>query len=350
MANVDYYEVLGISRDADDKAIKQAYRKLARKYHPDVNPNNKQAEEKFKQVSEAYEVLSDPEKRKLYDRWGSNWENASKVGENFSNVRDGFRFDFNAPGGFESVFETFFGGGVGEQLRVVPHDIEQSIELTLDEIDRGTTRSFTFMVDDPCKTCEGRGHVKSSSRKACQNCGGSGQVRGFLGISQACPVCGGQGSSEYVTCPTCSGRGTLPTTRRVEVKIPAGIKNGARLRVAGQGAGGSNGRRGDLYVVIKERAHPIFKRKGDNLETEIEIDYLTATLGGSVKVKTLRGSVDMKVPPGTQSGQSFRLTGQGLSKMGGGRGNLVVKAKITVPKTLSSEEKSLLEKIKMVRG
>jgi chaperone protein DnaJ len=349
----DYYAVLGVDRKADEKAIKSAYRKLARKHHPDVNPNDKKAEEKFKQISEAYDVLSDPTKRKLYDRFGENWEAASKMGENFGaggGAPGGFRVDFGgagAPGGFDSVFETIFGGGGfgGGMRQAVPHDVEQAIALTLQEIDTGTTRVFTYRVDDACATCHGSGTIRSASSGPCPQCHGSGQVRGMLGIPQVCPMCGGAGTLSVETCPTCKGAGTLPTTKRVDVKIPPGIKDGARLRVAGQGATGANGKRGDLYVLIHERPDPNFKRQGDDLQTTVKVDYTLAAVGGSVSVNTLHGSVDMKVPAGSQSGQVFRLGGKGISKMGGGKGNLLAELQITVPKHVSAEEKRLLQEI-----
>ncbi|MBA3725169.1 MAG: J domain-containing protein [Armatimonadetes bacterium] len=353
----DYYAILGIDRKADDKAIKSAYRKLARKHHPDVNRNDKQAEDKFKEISEAHDVLGDEKKRKLYDQYGSNWEAASKMGENFggSGAPGGFRVDFGdggVPPGFESVFETIFGGGGGFRgvHQAVAHDLEQAVVLTLKEIDSGTTRSFTYRVEDACNTCHGTGTIRAAKSQPCPQCRGSGQVRGMLGISQTCPVCGGLGTLNVETCPTCKGQATLPTTKRVEVKIPAGISDGARLRVAGQGASGANGKRGDLYVLIQQKSDPNFTRKGDDLEANVPVDYTLAATGGSVKVDTLRGTVDMKVPAGSQTGQVFRLAGKGVARLSGGRGNLLAKLRITVPKQLPPEEKKLLEEIKKLRS
>ena len=353
---MDYYAILGIDKKADEKAIKAAYRKLARKFHPDVNPNNKEAEEKFKQVSEAYEVLSDEKKRKLYDQYGSNWEAASKMGDQgpFSyQSPGGFRVDFgdgNVPPGFETIFETFFGGGMGRNIHhAVAHDVEQSVSLTLEEIDEGAKRTFTYRVDDACNTCGGMGVVQSKSDQQCPKCNGAGQIRGMLGIASTCPVCGGIGTISNNACPTCKGQATVPNTKRVDVTIPAGIREGARLRVAGQGATGAGGRRGDLYVIVRVQKHRKFDRNGDDLETEAEVDYVLAALGGTMKVETLRGNVDMKVPPGSQSGQVFRLAGQGISKLNGGRGNLLVRLKLVVPKQISTEEKRLLEEIRRQR-
>ncbi|MDQ2986521.1 MAG: J domain-containing protein [Armatimonadota bacterium] len=353
---MDYYAILGVDKKADEKAIKSAYRKLARKYHPDVNPNNKEAEDKFKQVSEAYEVLSDEKRRKLYDQYGSSWEAAEKMGDQgpFSyQSPGGFRVDFgdgNMPPGFETIFETVFGGGGrGVAHHAVAHDVEQTVTLSLEEIDTGSQRTFTYRVDDACSTCGGMGVVQSKSDSTCPKCRGSGQAKGVFGISQTCPVCGGIGKVASGACPTCKGQATMPNTKRVDVKIPAGIRDGSRLRVAGQGASGAGGRKGDLYVLIHEAKHPSFKRIGDDLETEADVDYTLAALGGTTKVETLRGSVEMKVPAGSQSGQVFRLSGQGISKMNGGHGNLLVKLKITVPKVATQDEKRLLEDIRKLR-
>jgi chaperone protein DnaJ len=351
---MDYYAILGVGKKAEEKEIKSAYRKLARKYHPDVNPGNKEAEAKFKQVSEAYEVLSDERKRKLYDQYGSNWEAASKMGDPSGyQSPGGFRVDFgdgNVPPGFETIFETFFGGGMGRNVHhAVAHDVEQSVSLTLEEIDSGTNRTFTYRVDDACSTCHGMGVVKSKSDETCPKCRGAGQIRGMLGISQTCPVCGGIGSISTDACPTCKGQATMPNTKRVDVTIPAGIRDGSRLRVAGQGATGAGGRRGDLYVLVRATKHEHFTRAGDDLEAEADVDYVLAALGGSIKVKTLRGDVDMKVPAGSQSGQVFRLASQGIAKMSGGRGNLLVRLRVSVPKSPSTEEKRLLEEIRRLR-
>lgn len=358
MAPKDYYSVLGVTRGASAKEIKSAYRKLARKFHPDVNPGNKEAAERFKEISQAYEVLSDEKKRKLYDRFGENWEAAEKMGDNFATSDGGFRVDFG-PGapGFESIFENIFGGvrdmgGVGYEAptQAVPRDVEQVLELSLEEIDTGTTRTFTYRVEDACSTCSGTGMVRTSSTHPCATCGGRGHVKGIFGIAQTCPMCRGSGSTNYEVCPTCKGHATKPNTRRVEVKVPAGIADGARLRIAGGGAAGAGNRRGDLFVLIKEKPHSRFKRIKDDLETEVAVDYTTAALGGKVKVKTLSGSVEMTVPPGSQSGQKFRLAGQGMHRMHGGRGHLFLKLRITVPKTLTPRERELLEEIAKMRS
>ena len=297
----DYYALLDIPRGSDEKEIRSAYRRLARKWHPDVNPNDKGAEEKFKAISEAHEVLSDPEKRKLYDTYGSNWENAQNFTGGVPGAgAGGFRFE-HAGGGIGSIFEQFFGGagggvpGYGEPEIAQPRDVEQTIELSLEEIDKGTTRTLTFQTMDAQRTRE--------------------------------------------------GIATVPKTKSVSVKIPAGIQHGKKLRVPGKGAAGANGRAGDLFVVVNWASHGNMKPVADHLEVEVGIPYTTAALGGEIQVPTLRGSVTMRVPEGAQSGQVFRLAGQGLTKMSGGRGDLMAKLKILVPKQVGPEERQLLTRL-----
>lgn len=303
----DYYAVLGVPRGADDKDIKSAYRKLARKYHPDVNRTDPQAESKFKQVSEAYDVLGDPEKRKLYDRFGHNWEAAQKLGGNFQDFGGGgpfggqaadFRFGQGGGGPFETIFEQFFSGRGGfgqEDVSFEPIDVEKTVEIPLEEIDTGTKRTLTYQTADAVRT------------------------------------------SQRVT--------SVPTTKKVEVTIPRGISDGKKLRVPGKGQVGANGRAGDLYVVVKWAPHERFTPKNDTMEVEVAVPFTTAALGGEVRVPTLRSTVSMRIPPGTQGGQSFRLSGQGIAKHGGGTGDLYARIKITVPKHLTPEQKRLVEQL-----
>jgi DnaJ-class molecular chaperone len=300
----NYYDLLGVSKNAEEKDIKTAYRRLARKYHPDVNPNDKTAEAKFKEISEAYEVIGDAEKRALYDQYGSNWEQANQFstqpgGHDMGNF--GFHIGGNG-GGFETIFEQFFGGSRGRggfEFQDVeasqPRDVDKIVELTLEEVDAGTKRTLTYQTMD------------------------------------------GQRTPNGIT--------TVPTTKKVEVKIPAGIADGKKLRVPGKGAAGGNWRAGDLYVVIKVVEHPQFQLNGDVLEVEVPVPYTTAALGGEIKVPTLRSTVTMKIPEGTQSGQKFRLGGQGVSRLSGGRTDLMAKVKITVPKRPSPQEKQLLKEL-----
>lgn len=304
----DYYAILGVSRGADEKEIKTAYRRLARKYHPDVNPNDKAAEAKFKEVSEAHSVLSDPEKRKLYDQFGEHWEQAGNFAGGGVPGNGDVEFRFGGPtggaGGFESIFEQFFSGGFGnrgqgmdfEYLNATePRDVEKTIEIPLDEIDSGTKRTLTYQTMDAQRTREG--------------------------IS------------------------TVPTTKKVEITIPAGIADGKKLRVPGKGGAGANGRAGDLYVTIKWAANPLFKADGDKLETEVPVPFTVAALGGEITVPTLRSKVKMKIPEGTQSGQVFRLAGQGISRLNGGKGDLMARIKITVPKKPTEAQKKLLKQL-----
>jgi DnaJ-class molecular chaperone len=300
----DYYQILGVPRGADEKEIKSAYRKLARKYHPDVNPNDKTSEAKFKEISEAYDVLSDPDKRKLYDQYGSNWESAQNFGGPGGGQVDMGDFADLRFGGFESIFEQFFGGRGGRGDAGVtfqdvettqPRDVEKVVEISLEEVDSGTKRTLTYQTMDAQRTPNG------------------------------------------IT--------TIPTTKKVEVKIPAGIADGKKLRVPGKGAAGANGRAGDLFVTIKWADHPGFRPHGENLEVEVPVPYTTAALGGEVKVPTLRGTVSMRVPEGTQSGQVFRLGAQGIAKMNGARTDLMARIKITVPKKPTDKERELLKQL-----
>ena len=311
----DYYKTLGVSRGAEEKEVKSAYRKLARKYHPDVNPNDKAAEAKFKEISEAYDMLGDPEKRKLYDQYGANWEQAGGMdGTGGVNPDDfgGFRVggtgaNFGGFGDIGSIFEQMFsgnrGGGAGVDFRDFDAhqsaDVEKPIEVSLEEVDKGGKRTLTYQTMDAQRT---KGDVS-----------------------------------------------TVPTTKKVEITIPAGISDGKKLRVPGKGQVGSNGKAGDLYVAVKWAKHPKFHLEGDNLEVEVPVSYETAALGGEINVPTLRSNLSMKIPPGTQSGQSFRLGGQGIAKMGGGRGDLMAQVKITVPKPLSDAERALLEGVRTLR-
>ncbi len=350
----DYYHILGVPKNADQKQIKSAYRKLARKYHPDVNPNDKSAEAKFKEVSEAHEVLSDPEKRKLYDQYGAQWEAAQhmKANPQAHGGSGGFHFGEEDLGGNASFFEQFFGNfshGAQQVARprgVQAADVERIIDLTLEEIDTGTKRKLVYQVQDACKSCDGTGYVRLRNPQTCPVCHGTGTTKGFFGMQQTCEACGGSGQSTLEQCPTCKGSATTPTTRKVEVTIPAGIADGKKLRVPGRGIMGANGKSGDLYVVIRQLPHPKFKRKGDDLEVEVSVPYTTAALGGEITAPTLRTPGKMTIPPGTQNGQVFRLRDQGLTKMGGGKGNLLVKIQIAMPKTLSDHERELLLKLK----
>lgn len=312
----DYYKILGISKKADEKEIKSAYRKLARKHHPDVNPNNPAAEAKFKEISEAYAVLSDSEKRRQYDRFGT----ADFQPGDFNFGGEGFKVDFGGgPGGgvgFGDLFENLFSGGFGMPREPVrpPQDIEQTVRVTLEEIDSGSNRTLQFSVEDSCAKCRGRGLVDMQNGRS-------------------------------VACPKCAGSGSSTATRKVKVKIPAGMQAGKKLRVPGQGIKGGNGKSGDLYVVIEETPHSQFRRQGDNLEVDVDVPYYRAALGGKLRVPTLRTSGTITIPEGTQTGQRFRLRERGLARMSGGRGDLFAKVRLVVPKPMTDAERKHLEAI-----
>lgn len=349
----DYYQILGVSRDADEKEIKAAYRKLARKYHPDVNPGDKAAEEKFKQINEAYQVLSDPEKRAAYDRYGEQWQAYQRMREQYGdNFQPG---GFEAPFGFEDFNEFIqnllrsgdFEGGL--RVQRAPRDIEQTLEISLQDAIRGAKRTIQISEEEPCRTCGSTG-VAPNRRQSCRACGGTGRRRfGLFGLEMHCDECDGTGVVG-APCPTCRGKGVVPRVRTLTVNIPAGVAEGQRLRLAGEGAAGANGQRGDLYLRLKIAPDPRFERKGDDLYTEVDIDYLTAILGGEVEVATPHGTVTMRVPASTQSGTRFRLTGKGLPLGKGRTGDLYARARITVPKQLSARERELLEELRRLRA
>lgn len=313
----DYYAVLGLQKGADEKEIKSAYRKLARKYHPDLNPNDAKAEAKFKEVTEAYEVLSDPDSRQKYDTYGENWDNPGFGGYSPGGQNVDFQFNEGTGSIFDAFFGNFGGGGFnfGAQ-RVASEDVEHSVEVSLREVDTGTRRALVYRTSDACSQCKGTGHVTTRQ-------------------------------GQKANCPQCGGSGMVSNERRVEITIPVGIHDGKKLRVQGRGVTGSNGKAGDLYVLVKVAPDPVFRRRGDDLETDVEVDYLNAALGGQVKVPTMTGSGMVTVPAGTQSGQKLRLRGKGLTKMGGAsRGDLLATVKITVPRNPSPAEKELLEKVR----
>lgn len=286
----DFYQILGVPKNAQEKEIKQSYRRLARKYHPDVNPGDKSAEEKFKEVQQAYDVLSDPEKRKKYDMFGEQWERVAQggpgAGFTWGEAPGGFDFQYTgAPGDLDHLFDLLFGeGGVPGGTRARPgRDVQYEVEVSLEEAFSGGTKRFTL------------------------------------------------------------------DGKRMEVKIPAGVDEGSKIRLAGQGQAGRNGKAGDLYLIVRMRPHPVFERRGSDLYCDVGVPYTTAALGGEAEVRTLSGKLTMKVPPGAQSGQAFRLSGQGMPNLGGGRGDLYARMRVTVPKTLSPKEKQLLEELSRLR-
>ncbi len=362
----DYYEVLGVSRNATEKEIKQAYRRLVRQYHPDLNPNKKEAEERFKEIQEAYEVLSDPEKRRLYDRFGHQWHaawQAKQQGIDVENLgwipptQEGTEWSF---GNWQDLFSTFgdllsdfFGTRTTTQTRPPRaqrgQDVEAELEIDLEDAAFGATKRITVTVDEPCTTCRGQG----GTTRTCPACGGSGVVhysRGLFSVGSPCTRCRGEGTVIDSRCPYCEGRGTVRTTRSVEVRVPVGVEEGTKLRLQGQGAAGRNGGpNGDLYLTVRLRKHPFFERKGSDLYCEVPVTFAEAALGAEIEVPTLDGRVKVRVPPGTQSGQLLRLTGLGMPKPTGGRGDLYVRVKVVVPRNLTQRERELIEELHRLR-
>lgn len=364
MVKRDYYEILGISRDADEKQIKKAYRKLARKYHPDLNPNNKEAEQRFKEINEAYEALSDPEKKKQYDTYGhAAFEPGFQGAEGFRSWTGGagetrgpggFDFTFNRERGFSSVFEDLFGDvfGARKGYQPVPEpgkDLYYNMEIDLKEAYSGTSPHITVRKESPCEHCYGSGEEPGTVKTTCPVCKGQGTIqsgRGFMRLSSTCSNCGGRGSLAS-PCRVCGGRGITLRSEEILVKIPPGVDHGTKVRVAGKGGAGiRGGRAGDLYILIAVRSHPFFERKGDDLHCEVPVTVSEAVLGARIEVPTMDAVASMTIPPGTQGGQIFRLKGKGVPHLkGGGNGDQYVKVMIALPKDVSEEEKGLFRRL-----
>ena len=339
----DYYEVLGITREASDQEIKSAYRKLAVKYHPDKNPGSKEAEEKFKEAAEAYSVLSDPEKRSRYDRFGH------------SGMQGGFGgFDPATFSDFGDILGDFFGFGDlfgGSRRRGGPErgaDLRYDLKIAFRDAAFGLKTKIKIPRQETCSACGGRGTAKGKSPATCPTCQGQGQVRyqqGFFSISRTCSQCNGEGRIIRDPCETCHGRGQVRKERVLELKIPAGVDNGSRLRIQGEGeAGGRGGPSGDLYVVIFLEEHPFFQRQGNNIYCQIPIGVTQAVLGAEISVPTLEGEEKLKIPEGTQSGTVFRLRNKGIVSLNErGRGDQFVTVNVAVPTKLSKEQRQLFE-------
>jgi len=326
MAGKDYYQILGVSRNASEKEIKQAYRRLARKHHPDLNPNDKSAEAKFKEINAAYEVLSNPEKRKKYDQFGDQWEYAEQFAKAGGQERvrwdfgkGGTTFEYGDLSGFGGIFSSLFGdAGIGSRMKRGPQrgqDIESPIEVSLEEAYHGSTRVIQLQTAEPCTACGGTGRVGNR------------------------------------VCTICNGAGGKVIPKRLEVKIPAGVRDGSRIRIAGEGSPGhARGNQGDLYLVVKVLPHKLFERKGDDLYTEVPVPLATAVLGGEVGLPTLNGNLSLKIPPETQNGKVFRLAGKGMPKLGNSEyGNMFAKIKVVLPINLTEEERKLFEKLRYLR-
>src|SRR5437667_8318733 len=340
----DYYEVLGVGRSTSDEEIKRAYRKLAVKFHPDKNPDDPHAEEKFKELGEAYDVLMDADKRAAYDRFGhSAFEQGSGFRGSFHDPFDIFREVFGGGGGIGGgIFETFFGGvtGPGED-RQRGADLRYDMQITLEEAAFGAEKEIEVRKLDSCDKCHGSGAEPGSRAINCPTCGGRGQVisaRGFFQVSQTCPRCRGAGQILEKPCRQCNGEGRVEKPSRIKIKIPAGIGNGSRLRSPRNGeAGIRGGPPGDLYVVLHIKEHSVFQRDEDDLYCEVPISFSLAALGGEVPVPTLEGKANVKIPAGTQSGQIFKLRGKGIVNVEGrGRGDLLARVIVEVPTRLTS--------------
>lgn len=339
MSKRDYYEVLSVSRTASDSEIKTAYRKLAVQYHPDKNPGDAEAEEKFKECAEAYAVLSDAQKRAAYDRFGHTGGSAG-FDPGFTNMEDIFDMF-----GFGDIF-----GGRGRTRSTVQRgsDLRYDLEITLEEAAEGKEETIEIPRLETCGECSGSGAEEGSSPVTCTGCGGSGQTRyqqGFFSVMRTCPTCAGRGQIIQNPCKNCRGEGRIENEKKIELKIPAGVETGSRLRVSGEGeAGPGGGPSGDLFVVLHVKEHEIFERQGANLYSAVPVTFATAALGGEVKVKTLTGEEDLKIPAGTQTGTVFRIRSQGMPALGGrGKGDLFVAATLITPKNLTKDQRKLFE-------
>jgi molecular chaperone DnaJ len=353
----DYYEVLSVSRTATDQEIKSAYRRLAVKYHPDKNPNDASAEEMFKEAAEAYSVLSDAEQRQRYDRFGHAGVSSGAAGAGA----------WGAPGfgGIEDILSDLFGfgdmfggGGRGGTRRTAAQrgaDLRYDLEITLEQAANGITAPLRIPRLEPCDTCKGSGAVAGSQPETCSTCAGSGKIgyqQGIFSVSRTCHVCRGAGKVIKNPCADCQGTGRVEREKELEVKIPAGVETGSRLRVSGEGqAGSQGGATGDLYVVIHVAEHDQFERQGSNLYEAVPITFAQAALGADIMVKTLDAEEKLKIPMGTQTGTVFRLRGKGMPALGGrGRGDLFISVTVITPTTLTREQRRLLEQLAEVES
>jgi len=353
----DYYEILEVDRSAAEDVLKRSYRKLAVKFHPDKNPGDHEAEGRFKELGEAYDVLMDPQKRAAYDRYGHAAFQHGGMGAagGFHDPFDLFREVFGAGGGSGGIFDHFFGGGGGETGRPRGSDLRYDMQITLEEAAFGAEKEIEIRKLDACETCAGSGAQKGSKAVTCPTCRGRGQVvasRGFFQVAQTCPQCNGSGQIIEKPCRSCRGDGRMEKTSRVKIKIPPGIDSDSRLRSTGGGeAGLRGGPAGDLYVVIHVKEHAVFVRDGMDLHCELPLPFTTAALGGEIRVPTLDGAVNLKIPAGTQGGAVFRIRSQGMPALQSvSRGDILTRVQVEVPTRLDHDQRAALEKFAELCG
>jgi len=344
----DYYSILGVSRNASQEEIKKAFRRLARQYHPDLNPGNKEAEEKFKEINEAYSCLSDPVRRANYDRYGTV---EAPTGNGF-----GFETYTTFTDIFEDIFEGFFGSfGFRKNKPVKGADLRYDLTITIEEAAFGVEKTIKIPRWQECSKCKGSGIKPGSEPIICSSCGGTGYIRysqGFFSVSKTCSKCGGKGRIIRDPCSDCSGTGKIRVEHELTIKIPPGVDTGSKLKVSGEGEMGEfGGPRGDLYIFINVREHEFFKREGINLYCSVPISFVKAVFGGQIEVPTLDGNEIIEIPPGTPSGKVFKLKGKGLPRVGGThRGDQIVNVYIDVPKKLTERQREILEEFARVSG
>ena len=356
MAKRDYYEVLGVQKNSSKDDIKKAYRKLAIQYHPDKNPGNKEAEEKFKEATEAYEVLADDQKKQAYDQFG--FAGIEGMGgptpHDFSQTFRGFEDIF---GDFSGIFDTIFGGGMGRRSSSGPRqgaNLRYDIEIPFKDAIFGTKVEIQYSKNDSCQDCKGSGAANGAGRKVCPTCKGTGQIRqsgGFFSIATPCPSCGGQGETIEKPCPACGGSGTQKKRQKIMVTIPSGMENGKRVVVSRQGdAGPAGGPPGDLYVFIRVKPHEFFERQAEDLYCAIPISITQASLGAEIQVSSLEGkTIKVKIPAGIQNGKLLRIRDEGVP-ISGRRGNLYIKLMVQIPSKLSRRGRELMEELSRAEG
>ncbi|WWP00259.1 MAG: molecular chaperone DnaJ [Candidatus Dasytiphilus stammeri] len=345
MANTDYYEILGVSKSAEERDIKKAYKRLAMKYHPDRNPGNKQAESQFKEIKKAYEILTDPQKKAAYDQFGHTaFEQASADNEGFSTANTDFSDIFG------DVFGDIFGGSRRKNQPAQGSDLSYKLLLSLEEAVRGVTKEIRIRTLSLCKYCHGSGATFGSSPVKCQTCHGAGHIQlrqGFFTVQQTCPYCHGKGNVIQNPCIRCRGTGRREQERNLSVKIPTGINHGDRIRLSGEGEAGEHGApAGDLYVQIEIKKHPIFERENNNLYCEIPINFVVAALGGEIEVPSLSGKIKLKIPAETQTGKLFRMRGKGVTSVRKNYlGDLLCRVIVETPVNLNEHQKNLLREL-----